>query len=92
MYITNLLCKRTIFFLNFPALVYKVSPHLFNVCLFTKGSQRALQSRHWTGYTVLNETLTVTAYMEHSRINSMTGEIDEIALINSGEGIFKEVN
>lgn len=77
---------------NFPALVSKVSPHLFNVCLFTKDSQRVLQSRHWTGYTVLNETLTVTACMELSRINSMTRKIDEIALLNSDKGIFEGGN
>jgi hypothetical protein len=52
--------------------------------------KRALQSRHWTGYTVLNKTLTDTGYMQLSRINSMLGKVDEIALINSDKGVFKE--
>lgn len=43
-------------------------------------------------YTVFSETLTVTAYMKLSRINTRTGKIDEIALLSSDKGIFKEGN
>lgn len=42
------------------------------------------------GYTVLNETLTVTDFMELSRINSVTGKVDEIALMNSDKRYLRE--
>lgn len=44
------------------------------------------------GTQILNETLTVTAYVELSRINSLTRKIDKIALLTSDEGIFEGGN
>lgn len=70
-------------FFFFPPWFTGFWPHLFNIHLFSKDSHRASCSRYQFRYTVLNETLTVTAFMELTRINSMTRKADEIALLSS---------